>query len=319
MRARFSKNSWQRVDFLGVFLLLAASILLVFALEEAGSRYPWDSAAIITSLTLACLCWIAFPFWEHHVEASKSSREPVFPVRLLKDRMVFGMILNAFFTGFPFMAVIINLPQRFQAANAVSSSRAGICLLPLLLSSPFASGVCGYLVSKLKVPPFYLIMAGATLQLVGVCLLGRLPNTPLKVVSQVFGYEVILGFGFGIGLSTLLIMTPLVVQEQDMAVTMGAVTQIRVLGGTLGLAICSTTLNSHLHSELLTILTPAELQLISESASNISGFSLERQTAVRVAFAEGYTRQMWVMAAFSGLVFLASLLLWERRPRIMSS
>ncbi|RMZ75534.1 hypothetical protein DV738_g5436, partial [Chaetothyriales sp. CBS 135597] len=285
IRARFSQASWKRVDFVGAFLLLTASVLLVFALEEAGSRYPWDSAAILSTLIIAGICWIAFPFWEHHVEAStKSNQEPVFPMRLLKDRILFGMMVNAFFTGFPFMVIIVNLPQRFQAVNNFSPFRAGIYLLPLLLSSPFASGLCGYLVSKLKIPPFYLIISGAALQLLGICLLGSLDETtpPMKVDSKVLGYEVIVGFGFGTGLSTLLIMTPLVVQEKDMAVAMGAITQIRVLGGTLGLAICSTILNNHLHSELATVLTPQQEHLISESTSNIAKLSPEQQNSPSV-------------------------------------
>jgi hypothetical protein len=76
--------------------------------------------------------------------------------------------------GFPFMVVIVNLPQRFQAVNAVSSSLAGIYLLPLLLCSPLVSAASGYLVSNLKIPPFYLLIAGAMLQLVGVSFLGSL-------------------------------------------------------------------------------------------------------------------------------------------------
>jgi hypothetical protein len=39
-RTKFSKRALERVDLLGAFLILVASVLLVFALEEGGSRYP---------------------------------------------------------------------------------------------------------------------------------------------------------------------------------------------------------------------------------------------------------------------------------------
>ncbi|KAI9662563.1 MAG: hypothetical protein M1821_008730 [Bathelium mastoideum] len=312
---RLHNNAWHRVDFIGAFLLLSASILLVFVLEEAGTRFAWDSAAMVASLVCACLCWILFPVWEYYVDKPRSAQEPIFPVRLLKNRLVSGMMLYGFFTGFPFMVVIVNLPQRFQAVNAVSPLLAGIYLLPLLLCSPLASGLSGYLVSNLKIPPFYLIVAGSTLQLVGICLLGSLPSVPLHLEKQQFGYEVIMGLGFGIGLSTILIMTPLVVEDKDMAVTMGALTQIRVLGGTLGLAICSSVLNNHVSSKLRTTIGPIELQKISDSASNINSLTKQQQKLVRVAFADGYSLQMHVVAGFSGLVFLVSFLMWERHPR----
>ncbi|KAL9079021.1 MAG: hypothetical protein Q9157_002078 [Trypethelium eluteriae] len=315
IRKRVHNHAWHRVDFIGAFLLLSASVLLVFVLEEAGARFAWDSAAMISSLVCACICWILFPLWEHYVDRPQSTQEPVFPIRLLKDRMISGMMLYAFFTGFPFMVVIVNLPQRFQAINAVSPLLAGVYLMPLLLCSPLASGLSGYLVSNLKIPPFYLIVAGSILQLVGVCLLGSLPSVPLHLEKQQFGYEVIMGLGFGIGLSTILIMTPLVVEDKDMAVTMGALTRIRVLGGTLGLAICSSIFNNHVSSKLRNIIDPVELSKISDSASNINSLKEPQRNQIRVTFADAYSLQMHVVAAFSGLVFLVSFLMWERHPR----
>jgi len=36
---------------------------------------------------------------------------------------------------------------------------------------------------------------------------------------------------------------------------------------------------------------------------------------VRTAFAEGYNKQMGIMAGFSGVALLTSLLIWEKKPR----
>ena len=89
----FTRHSLRRIDTVGVFLLLAASILLVLAFEEGGTHYPWDSAMIIATIPIACVCWIAFAAWEHFLDISKSVQEPVFPMRLLKSRIVVGMVL----------------------------------------------------------------------------------------------------------------------------------------------------------------------------------------------------------------------------------
>lgn len=90
----FTRKSFQRLDLAGAFLNLAASILLVFALEEGGSRYPWNSAAIITTFVLAGVTWIAFVGWEGIVgRVTKDVQEAMFPLRLVKDRIFVGLLL----------------------------------------------------------------------------------------------------------------------------------------------------------------------------------------------------------------------------------
>ena len=63
--SRFTRTSLRRVDTVGVFLLLTASILLVLAFEEGGTHYPWDSAIVTATIRIACVCWIAFAAWEY--------------------------------------------------------------------------------------------------------------------------------------------------------------------------------------------------------------------------------------------------------------
>jgi hypothetical protein len=126
-----------------------------------------------------------------------------------------------------------------------------------------------------------------------------------------------LGFGLGLGLSALLVMTPLVVSDHGMAVTVGALTQIRVMGGTLGLATYSTIFNNYIDSRLGSTVSVEGPQRISHSASNIGSLSPSRQNGVRVVLGDGYTLHMHIIAGFSGLAFLVSFLMWERKPRGM--
>lgn len=91
------------------------------------------------------------------------------------------------------------------------------------------------------------------MQLLGI---GLASSVRFTSGASMYGFEVLMGFGFGMGLVSLLIFTPMVVKRADMgkavppnskapqilnhcatAVAMGAITQIRVLGGTIGLAI----------------------------------------------------------------------------------
>lgn len=80
-----------------------------------------------------------------------------------------------------------------------------------------------------------MIIAGAVLQVLGVKLMTTLPSTPLELYRQQFGFEVIMGFGFGIGLSTLLTMIPVIVEEEHRSFMIRAITQIGAPGGQLNL------------------------------------------------------------------------------------
>jgi hypothetical protein len=90
--AKFMSRSLQRVDIQGVGLLLAASVLLVFALESGGTQYAWHSSAIISTLVLSGLMWIFFVAWEVRLEKVGTTQEPIFPMALLKNRIICSMM-----------------------------------------------------------------------------------------------------------------------------------------------------------------------------------------------------------------------------------
>ncbi|KAK3294143.1 major facilitator superfamily transporter [Chaetomium fimeti] len=310
-----SEKAWKRIDYLGAFSSLAASVLLVFALEQAGVEYPWGSAPIIVCFVLSGIFWIVFIGWERGLSRKTTSCEPMFPWRLACNRFVLGLLLNAFLTGFPFMAAIITIPQRFQVVNGTGAVDAGIRMLPLLLSSPIATILASLLLSKLRLPPLYVLLGGCGLQTLGVGLFSSLDSFNLEVPSFQYGYQVIMGCGFGLNLSTVLMMVPLVVTQKDMPVTMGAATQIRVLGGTIGLAICSALLSNHVARETSELLSPGQQAALLESSQSILGLPLELQIQVRQVYAMGYSQQMRVMLylCIASLVSLALLAEWPLR------
>ena len=59
-------------------------------------------------------------------------------------------------------------------------------------------------------------MAGAILELIGVGLSSALPTTTDKIAVRQYGYEALMGVGFGLQMSTLMIFAPLIVKEADL-------------------------------------------------------------------------------------------------------
>ncbi len=123
-------------------------------------------------------------------------------------------VRNAFFLGAPFNVIIFSLPQRFQIVNSTSPLGAGIRLLPFTCATPVGSIVSSMVAGKMKIPPIYLVVTASCLQIVGFSLLSTLPVVKYIPRAQ-YGYEVIAGFGVGINISTLVLMTPASVQKRD--------------------------------------------------------------------------------------------------------
>ena len=77
---------------------------------------------------------------------------------------------------------------------------------------------------KLKIHHMYILMAGAILQLIGVSLSSALPTTTDEIAVPQYGYEALMGVGFGLQMSTLTIFAPLIVKEADLGMLMATQT-----------------------------------------------------------------------------------------------
>ena len=82
-----------RLDIPGCVLLLLATMSIVAAFQEAGSRFAWGSAYFITLLVVSVLLWLALVIWERRVTLADATREPVLPWRFLTSRAMVGTLL----------------------------------------------------------------------------------------------------------------------------------------------------------------------------------------------------------------------------------
>ena len=89
----YGKETIQKIDFLGTVLLVGAGLLLITALQLAGSQYAWSSAVVIVLLVLTFIFFISFLGWEYQTSRSSSLREPVFPWRFFSNRVWSMMLL----------------------------------------------------------------------------------------------------------------------------------------------------------------------------------------------------------------------------------
>ena len=196
-----------------------------------------------------------------------------------------------------------------------SAFEAGYRLLALMLSFSLGAILSSVLTEKRRIPPMFVFMAGAVFQILGLGLMTRLPTTDLGFPPEQYGYQFIMGFGFGLSIATLIMTIHIVVDHEDNAVTMGATAQARTLGGSVGISICTNLLNSHIKNGLRGRLDQRHIQDLLASARAIANISDEMQAVVRRVYAEGYREQVVALTAFAGAALLVVLMMWERRPR----
>ena len=109
---------------------------------------------------------------------------------------------NAFTIGFPYIVVIIGLPQRFQVVNGDTPILAGIHSLLMLLASAVGAAAGGVAMSKKNVC-FYLVLLADTLQAIGTGLLSSIP-TSAHVLPRTYGFVVVQGSGMGMSIAALM-------------------------------------------------------------------------------------------------------------------
>lgn len=205
----------KELDFVGSFLLIAASVLVVFAFQESGVHPNfWGTALFIGPLVAGSICWILLAGWETTIQKLwKDSISPLFPASLVERKVYMAGALTAMITGFPYYVVIYNVPLHLQIVNGKSPLMAGLGLLPLLASTATGSMLAGAISSK-KDLSFYTLTAGSCLLTLGTGLLSTI-SSGSKVDVKIYGFEVFVGLGFGLSVSTASILAAIQCEIKD--------------------------------------------------------------------------------------------------------
>lgn len=209
------RRALRELDFIGCLLLIAASVLIVFAFQEGGLQPDgWGTARFIAPLVAGVVGWLLLFGWEVAVARFwASSVAAIFPLRLLKRRVYTAGALSTLLTGFPYLLIVYGLPLRFQVVNQKSALVAGIGLLPLLGAAAIGS-MLGGIISGKKNRTFHTLTAGGCLMVLGTGLLSTLSDT-IQVEAKTYGFQVFVGLGFGLTVSTVSMLAAIESEIRD--------------------------------------------------------------------------------------------------------
>ncbi|KUJ13623.1 MFS general substrate transporter [Mollisia scopiformis] len=304
-------GSWKRklaaVDFIGAFLALAGSTLLVLALTWAGGEKSWDSAPVISTLVLGLSFCVAFAFWEW-----KGPALPLVPLHIFKSRVVNGASLTMFINGWNFVTQVYYIPTFYQLVHGYSAVKSGALLLPITLTQTIFSTVSGLVVhwtGRYRES----ILFGWIAWAVGLGMISTLDET--SGLGKQIGYAVLTGFGVGNTLQPSLIAIQAGVSRREMAVVTSFRNFIRNLGATLGLAVAGTIINNSLRAALTQVgsLGSNDVQwLLNHPAEVLSGAtilpgtqtSLDLKEEFIAAYKKGFRIVFLLGAGLAALAFI---------------
>ena len=69
----------KKIDYLGILLSAAGTVLVLVPISGGGTTFAWDSAVVISLLIIGVLCLVAF-IWQQY----KFSPLPIFPCEYLR-------------------------------------------------------------------------------------------------------------------------------------------------------------------------------------------------------------------------------------------
>lgn len=282
------------------------------SLTKGGVTYPWKSPIVLAPLFSGLFLIGLFCFWEW-----KGAKLPIVPMYIFRHLTVTGVYIAMFINGFIFFSTLIILPQYFQAVLRYTPIGAGVFLIPFLVSQMVANWAAGMIITKTGHYRM-IIYCGFAVWTIGLGLISTTNTTTSKGAQVIF--MLLTGFGGGLTLQTTTIAAQAAVPKRDMAVVTAFRNFVRLLGGTLSLAVGSTIVNNSLRSSMAVIGIPARTSsaIVQDPSvlSNPSSIGLTGQQATFI-LQHGYTkgfRALFILhASLAALATLTSILMIKHK------
>ncbi|MDW6023053.1 MDR family MFS transporter [Mesorhizobium sp. BAC0120] len=215
------------IDSLGALLLIAATSVLLLALNWGGSEYPWLSTEILGLVACSALLWAAFG------RRLLKAAEPLISLEVLGNRIVLAGTLSMFLLQGANVGLSVYLPVYLQSYLGLTAAESGVALLGLLLGT-----VAGATTSGRLIPHFRhykrIALLGSVFSMICLGLLGLLAGSASLAIVELL--TICVGMGMGTGFPVATVSVQNAVDHGHLGVVTGVLTFLRSLGGALGVA-----------------------------------------------------------------------------------
>ncbi|RMY08144.1 hypothetical protein D0868_04972 [Hortaea werneckii] len=237
------KQKVTRLDLLGELFLIPCVICLLLALQWGGSTYAWSDGRIIALLVVFGVLFLAFVLVQCLMQSSAT-----LPLSVISNRSIIAGIMFNFCFSSAMMALVYWIPTWFQAIKSTSAVESGINTIPLVLSLVVASILAGQAVGRIGYyTPF--AIASAIIMPIGA---GLITTWTVQTGSPKWiGFQVLFGFGVGLGMQQATMAAQTVLRKQDVPTGVALLFFAQQLGGAIFVSVGQNVLNSKLVSGIV--------------------------------------------------------------------
>ena len=200
----------RKFDPIGTIVFIGGVTSLLLAVQWGGITYPWNDGRIVSLFVLFGVSMPVFVWIQY-----RAGDDASMPLRIITQRTVALSTIYATLIGGSLTSMIYYIPLWFQAIQAVSASQSGIRTIPMMLAMITSAFLAGIIIKRqgYYVPP--MILAGI-LGSIGAGLISTfwLDTSEGKWI----GYQIIYGFGQGLGLQQTALAIQAVLARRDVPI-----------------------------------------------------------------------------------------------------
>ncbi|KAL1683178.1 major facilitator superfamily domain-containing protein [Schizophyllum commune] len=311
------RTEMKRLDVLGALFMVASIACFVLPVSLAGSYWAWNAPVTIALFVVSAVSLALYFVVEFYV-----AKEPIIPLRLMKNGGLVATWMTLFFYGMTFITYLYYIPMWSQVVDHRTAVIAGVLLIPLLGTFTSASLIFG---PAMKVasrfrwrPTRTMLLIGVLVHLLGAFLIGFVFAPGRHVAAEII-VLMVYGAGCGFTIQSSFLDAQTCVRPDDIAMSSSVAVLFQNIGSTAGLAAAGAINRAHLSRAFAgiseDIISQDTLSRILSNADLVNEPGLLSDAArelVRTKFSDSIQLVLRVAIAFAGMAGLVALL--PRQP-----
>lgn len=223
----------QKVDFLGIIVMVIASATLIIGVSWLGT--PDKLGTGIVLVVVSVIAWAGFIMVEKKAEA------PILDLQVLFNRTFITAAASGFMSFFGLLGVMIYSPVFAQNVMGVSPTVSGSMLTPFSMLFAFMGIPAGFILAKTKKYK-WMYIAGYTILTIAMFIMWRFTSeTPIWLFVLI---TAMVGFGNGVMPTINTLVAQFAVPKRLLGVAVGAIFFFVMMGMAIAPAILGLAQNS---------------------------------------------------------------------------
>lgn len=244
------------IDWLGAGTIVTAVVAFMVATSLGGNTRPWSDPFVLGCLAASVVLTLLFGVVE-----AKIADNPLMPWSIITSRTPLACSLTNFWALMATMSSVYMIPLYLQAVLGNGPTRAGLYLMPRIVSLSCGSVFSGFFISRTGEYKGITITAAFTLVLATTGYSFWTAATPLWFV---FITTILDGASLGILITTTLIAMLSTIAASEMATITSMSYLFRSAGGVIGISVTSAVFQAAVKRILSEKITGPDAEKVKE-------------------------------------------------------